>query len=87
MRGSLRCPPKPLGALGVVKRTLDGIEAPLELLHSVKNHYTHLRELAEKLQKCGFDDATIDSHVIGIFAQYETQLLRSIAESSVQSST
>ena len=75
------------GALGAIKLSLDSIDAPLELLHSVKSHYTHLRELAEKLQKCGFDNATIDSHVIGIFAQYEKQLLHSIAESSALSST
>lgn len=69
-------------ALASIKRDLDRFEAEPRLRMSVRDHYTHLTELAEKLRKLGIDDLVVDQQVIGIFERYRSQLMSVVSVSA-----
>jgi len=45
---------------------------------NVRQHHEHLEQLAGRLKTLGVDDKTINEHVIEIFEQYKSELLKSL---------
>jgi uncharacterized protein YaaN involved in tellurite resistance len=61
-----------------IKSDLDRFDLEPDFQDSVSQHYKHLEALSASLRSLGIDSQTIDQHVIDIFNEYRTELLRNI---------
>ena len=67
-------------ALMAVKTRLAAVATVPALQHSVKRHCENLETLAKTLQSLGMDDQEIDRNVLGVFEEYERELLRTVGQ-------
>ena len=67
-------------ALMAVKTRLAAVATVPALQQSVKRHCENLETLAKTLQSLGMDDQEIDRNVLGVFEEYERELLRTVGQ-------
>jgi hypothetical protein len=67
-------------ALSAVKDRLAAVATLPSLQSSVKRHCENLEALAKTLQSLGMDDVEIDKNVLGVFEEYERELMRTVSQ-------
>ncbi|MGE0714603.1 MAG: hypothetical protein AB7P02_04095 [Alphaproteobacteria bacterium] len=62
--------------LQAIRQRLDATVEEPTARESYRRHCENLEQLAAHLRQIGLDDGDIDTHVMGIFRQYERELVR-----------
>ena len=66
--------------LSTVKNRLAAVSAVPGLQQSVKRHCENLETLAKTLRSLGVEDQEIDRNVLGVFEEYERELLHTLSQ-------
>jgi hypothetical protein len=67
-------------AISVAKNRLAAVSTVPALQLSVKRHCENLEALAGTLRSFGMDDKEIDRNVLGVFEEYERELLHTLSQ-------
>jgi hypothetical protein len=67
-------------ALSVAKNRLAAVSSVPTLQQSVKRHCENLETLAGTLRSLGMDNQEIDRNVLGVFEEYERELLHTLGQ-------
>jgi hypothetical protein len=66
--------------LSTVKTRLAAVSTVPGLQQSVKRHCENLEMLAKTLRSLGVEDQEIDRNVLGVFEEYERELLNTLSQ-------
>jgi hypothetical protein len=66
--------------LSTVKTRLAAVSTVPALQQSVKRHCENLEMLAKTLRSLGVEDQEIDRNVLGMFEEYERELLHTLSQ-------